>query len=445
MSEQTARRAPAGPVYGRARRKVMRLHGLRLIAGRVIWGGLAVLALAVYLYSLPADYALLSQPRAESAVWTYLSTAQAQTLAAWGLSARFYGTYILALELVTVGVFAGVGLLLYTRRSDEATALFVAATCVVFGSTSVASTMALLEARPDLGLLVDLLNGLGLAGVVLLFYLFPDRRFVPRWTVAPGVLWTAWMLVWPFVPALSPRNVPALWGWAVNFVPLALGMFAQVHRYRHYSDAAERQQTKWVVGGFGAALLGFFVFNMGIVLYPPLQEHGTERLLYMFLAYPLVSLLPLLLAPISLAFAALRLRLWDIDVIFRRTLGYGVVTALLALFYYGSVVALQWLFRLVTGEQSAVAIALSTLAMALAFSPLRGRVQRWLDRRFYRRRYDSAQTLEAFGSAVRKETDLEQLTVRLFSAVEETVQPNYLSLWLRGPRPAREPADRKGG
>ncbi|MHB1133465.1 MAG: hypothetical protein ACYC4L_13925 [Chloroflexota bacterium] len=434
----------AGAGQAPRRHDVMRLHGTRLLLGRLIWGGLALLAFGIFLLSVPAHFTLLSQPRAESTVWNYLSFAQAEALARWELTPRLYATYVVMLEIMAVAVFLGVGLLLFVRRSDEGTALFTAATVVVFGATVGSAPRALAEMQPEFELLASLVTSLGLAGAVLLFYLFPDRRFVPGWTVVPGVLWTAWMLVWPFFPQISPNNVPDPWGWLVNFVPLSVGVVAQVQRYRHYSSPDERQQTKWVVWGFSAAVLGFFLFNMGMVLYAPLQQHGAERLLYMFFGYPVLYILPVLLAPVALAFAALRYRLWDIDVIIRRTLVYGLVTAVLALFYYGSVVGLQWLFRVVTGERSAVAIALSTLALTLAFSPVRARVQRWLDRRFYRRRYDAEQALERFGTAVRHEIDLDRLTARLLSVVEETMQPTYISLWLRGRPGAAPPPDKEG-
>jgi hypothetical protein len=144
--------------------------------------------------------------------------------------------------------------------------------------------------------------------------------------------------------------------------------------------------------------------------------------------------LSLALIPISLAIAILRARLWDIDLLIRRTLVYGALTALLAGVYLGAVVALQALFVAVSGTaRSQLVTVLSTLAIAALFVPLRARLQRFIDRRFYRRKYDAARTLAEFSASLRDEVDLEQLSGRLVRVVDETMQPAQVSLWLEGP------------
>jgi hypothetical protein len=136
--------------------------------------------------------------------------------------------------------------------------------------------------------------------------------------------------------------------------------------------------------------------------------------------------------PVSLAIAITRYRLWDIDVIIRRTLIYSTLTAVLALAYFGSIVSLQSILSAVTGEsRNALATVLSTLAIAALFGPVRSRVQAAIDRRFYRRKYDAARTLAAFGAQARDVVELEQLSGQLLRAVEETMQPVHASLWLR--------------
>jgi hypothetical protein len=140
-----------------------------------------------------------------------------------------------------------------------------------------------------------------------------------------------------------------------------------------------------------------------------------------------------LVFPISVMLAILRYRLWDIDIIVRRTLQYSLLTGLLVLVYFGSVIVLQSLVENFTGEQSPLVIVLSTLVIAALFNPLRTRVQDFIDRRFYRKKYDSQNALAHFATAARDEVDLDQLTAALLSVVEETVQPEQVFLWLQLP------------
>jgi hypothetical protein len=136
------------------------------------------------------------------------------------------------------------------------------------------------------------------------------------------------------------------------------------------------------------------------------------------------------LLPITIAISILRYRLWDIDLLIRRTLVYSVMTGLLALIYFGSVVFLQSIFTTITGQQSGAAVVVSTLAIAALFFPLRNRVQDFIDRRFYRRKYDAVKLLEAFAATARDETNLDALTARLAGVVEETMQPESTTIWL---------------
>jgi hypothetical protein len=137
--------------------------------------------------------------------------------------------------------------------------------------------------------------------------------------------------------------------------------------------------------------------------------------------------------PVSMGIAILRYRLYEIDLIINRTLVYGALTAILASLYFGSVTALQYLFSLLTGQGNTLAIVATTLAIAALFNPLRRRIQGVIDRRFYRRKYDAAKTLEAFGAKLRDQTDLEKLSEDLGEVVDETMQPSHISLWLRLP------------
>jgi hypothetical protein len=135
--------------------------------------------------------------------------------------------------------------------------------------------------------------------------------------------------------------------------------------------------------------------------------------------------------PVAVGFAVLKYRLYDIDVLINRALVYGSLTAILVASYFGGIVVLQRLFVVLTGEESTLAIVASTLAIAALFNPLRGQIQSFIDRRFYRRKYDARKTLESFSARLRDETDLEALNDYLVGVVAQTMQPTHVSMWLR--------------
>lgn len=187
-------------------------------------------------------------------------------------------------------------------------------------------------------------------------------------------------------------------------------------RYRR-AGPIEREQIKWL--WFASALL------LVVFIAEALSSHAATN------ALSLLFNLALLGVPSAIGVAVLRYRLWDIDVLIRRTLIYAVLTALLALAYFGSVVVLQNLFGAVMGQrESALVTVLSTLVIAALFVPVRRRVQALIDRRFYRRKYDAAHTLAAFGASLRDEVELGALSEHLLAVVEETMQPDSVGLWL---------------
>jgi hypothetical protein len=274
---------------------------------------------------------------------------------------------------------------------------------------------------------------------VFSFLLFPDGRLPSaRWRpvawiaaanyLVGGVLGLLWNpLFGEFFPyAQPPFRLPdyfvveAAFGvfLFVNFALLALSAVSLVLRLRR-ATGVERQQLKWFV--YAVALFAL-VFPPSVIIL------GDGRLI--------VFLLPLV--PAAAGIAILRYRLFDIDVIINRTLVYGSLTATLAVVYVGSVVGLQAAFRAVTGQESTLAVVASTLAIAALFGPLRRRVQAFVDRRFYRRKYDAAKTLAAFNARLREETDLKALSDDLVGVVRRTVQPEHAALWLRSEAAQKE-------
>jgi hypothetical protein len=213
-----------------------------------------------------------------------------------------------------------------------------------------------------------------------------------------------------------------------------LSASSMVVRFRQ-AVGEERQQIKWFAFAAGFAALGWVVNSLAYA-----NDEETESLL---LVASLLLLLSLLGIPLAVGIAILKYRLYDIDLIINRTLVYGSLTATLALVYVGSVVSLQALLRVLTGQDSTLAIVASTLLIAALFNPLRRRLQSFIDRRFYRRKYDAAKTLAAFGSRLREETDLDALSSDVVEVARGTMQPAHVSLWLRpDAEPEAEPEAR---
>jgi hypothetical protein len=187
-----------------------------------------------------------------------------------------------------------------------------------------------------------------------------------------------------------------------------------------------------MIGVLGWTLTFLPIFIV-ILIYPPTQP-SVERLLFMlWVQYPLYFLSYVWLA-VCIVIAVFRYRLWDIDVIIRKTLTYTIVIGLLAAVYFGSVVLLQQIFAALTDQRSEIITVLSTLAIAALFVPVRNRVQTAVDRRFYRRKYDAQRVMKDFSQTVRDETDLEKLTGELVHVVQETMQPKSVTVWLKQER-----------
>ena len=304
--------------------------------------------------------------------------------------------------------------------------------------------------------------GLTLAGLFLML-LFPDGRLPSRrWRIVawaallgalalaladvfkPGSLYTypwvenplGWVgviggayITYQFLAALS------LFGMSLLAASTLAALFSLILRLRH-AGADERQQLKWFL--FAAVPAGVCI---SVVLLQNMVYNLTSELLYGNTAELLpwkvwnyilyVAMFALLIVPLFTYIAILKYRLYEIDIIINRTLVYGSLTATLVALYFGGIVVLQRVFVTLTGQQSTLAVVASTLLIAALFTPLRRRIQGFIDRRFYRRKYDARKTLEAFSTKLKNETDLESLNNDLVGVVRETMQPAHVSLWLR--------------
>lgn len=388
---------------------------------RQLWWLALAAALAILLASLPDYYANARVP---------------QAVAVFDSWARIRGWLEIVLSLSAAGLCLGLAGLLFWKKRNEPMALFLSyyllLNGIIIGGPMEHAVAYWLPQYPYLALQ---LQGpfFALFGVILIL-IFPNGHFVPRWSrvlVAIAALLTLPALALDAEEAVKLNTIRAqvLSGTLYSILLIAVGI--QVYRYRRLYTPLERQQTKWVAYGslvyfaflVVTAIPYFFLLNLPPDVPPPWWLPDLGPLWW----------LGLNILPLSFTLAIFRSHLWDIDVIIRRTASYALITFTLALVYAGSVIVLQRAFSILTGvEQHEIVTVLSTLAIAALFVPLRNRIQAVIDKRFYRKKYDAQQVLNDFGKTVRDETDIEKLTARLMEVVNETMQPQSVSVWLSG-------------
>ena len=409
-----------------------------LTIARLVWIVLLVLKAGLVVIGFPEfsrQFLLLSKSGLSttglSSFWTPASLSAA--LFALHLTPAFLLIFFLTLEIFQLVVFWTVGLLIFWRKSDTWLGLFASFVLIGIGLTNFGSDSIALAMIPmPWRFFVDLAAFLVWPALFIFLILFPDGRFVPGWT---RFLSLAWIIVFVVGEISSLFNNPPLSNALFLFVvtPLAFITIASpIYRYLRASGPVERQQTRWFLYAI-VILLGGNIVIQNLVFKPLLQFLGPgPQALLLYFVYQIILMFIFITLPVSIGIAIFRYRLWDIDVIIRKTLIYGALTATLALVFFGSVILFQRLLGTLTRvEDSPVAIVISTLTIAALFTPLRKRIQHDIDRRFFRKKYDAQKTLESFAASVRDEVELEDLTGRLLAVVEETLQPSQVSLWLK--------------
>jgi hypothetical protein len=338
-----------------------------------------------------------------------------------------------ALDIIGALTLLAVGWFTFLRRPDVPSARALLLLCTAIGSTFISGML------PD-GLSVQFnrtaffttafysyaIFGTLLAPSLLAFtWLFPrPKQAIER---------HPWLALLPYGMGLLVLvallgGVTGTIGWFATLGMMITSILSLIHSAFTQRDAASRAQMRWAIGGFVVGL-GLFMLNFPVALnWVKVTDIFLINLLSAAasLGFPVIG--------ISLAIAVLRYRLYDIDVIIRKTLVYAVLTALLALVYFWCVVLLQGLFEALTQQGSPLAIVASTLVIAALFTPLRRRVQDSIDRRLYRKKYDAAQTLAAFAQTARDEVELEALAAELTRVVQETMRPEIVVVWLKEQR-----------
>jgi hypothetical protein len=407
-----------------------------LVPARVAWVVMAITVLAIILFSIPSSFehyssvcTAASEVCSSERVVHQATPEGVRALGETGLSLRSYALLNVVVDKVFQLVWFAVGALIFWRRSDDRMALLVSVFLVSFGPVAVDPTAAytLISSQPAWWLPVRSVDIVGIVSPALFFFLFPSGRFVPHWT-----RWLAVVLIINDVPDfLFPQlysRLPSLE--TVSYLVFLGGVvsmvWSQIYRFRRVSSPAQRQQSKWVVFGLTLGVAGTFPSQLPVDL--SLVDGNTPLTLLLLRTGFALSLL---LVPLSISVAVLRSHLFDIDVVINRTLVYGSLTVTLVALYFGGIIVLQRIFVTLTGQKSTLAVVASTLLIAALFTPLRRRIQSFIDRRFYRRKYDARKTLEVFSTKLKNETDLEALNNDLVGVVRETMQPEHVSLWLR--------------
>lgn len=391
----------------------------------------AFLALA----SVSVGLLLLLVPINLGSLWLEPGFRAAHALVAPWISRDAFAAYWLARDYAVALLCLCTAFFITWRRAEDRTAWLAGALLVTLpitfslGGYTDTWTAYPFAWRRWLALAREGVTLIGIQAFVLFVFLFPNGR--------PATRWLGWLCALFFLV-----EVPLVaWQWlsgaeaafslffAAVATMLPLGVGGQAYRYRRLSTPLERQQTKWVVVGLSVFVVTLFSgLALVIINQLPASAGLVTLVAEHFLAFALA------VVPLTLAFSVLRYRLWDIDWLIRRTLLYAVLTGTLAGLYLGSVIVLQSLVTALTGRlQSPAVTVVSTLLIAALAGPLRVRLQRVIDRRFYRQRYDAARTLEAYGAALRGEVsaDLPRLHSQLVGVVQETLEPESVWLWLR--------------
>src|SRR6266480_3809126 len=408
------------------------LTGSWLIVARAVWLVLAISSLGLFIANLLVSYQQMLRVCVDPVTCTNLSGALPasglQALASSGFSVSEYAAPLTIFFAITAAIWYAVGFLIFWRRSDDWLALLAAFSLVMFNVTTLGNTVSVLAlAYPILALPLKLVDFLGQVSLAVFFFLFPNGRLVPRWMGLILLLDISYTFFNNFPSITSPYTAhwPAWLNWLIILVVFGALLSSQIYRYSRVSTRVQRQQAKWVALGVTAAIgvaIGILALS---TLFP------SSAVILFITIWPVAFLL----VPLSIGFAILRYRLYDIDLIIHRTLVYSTLTVVLAVIYEVSVFTLQYLtsgLTLIRGNQ--LAIIASTLLIGLLFKPLHDRTHALIDRRFYRRKYDAARTIATFSATIRDEVDLNQLCTKLTAVVEETMQPAHVSLWLCAPK-----------
>jgi signal transduction histidine kinase len=390
----------------------------------------AALAVSLFVAGVPAEFALLHEPCPTARCTTgQLSPAGLRALEDLGFSRGSFAAYFVAMDAVFATVCSAVAALIFWRISDDRMGLFVSLALLTFGTATYTFTLEALTVRhPAWEMPVDFLYLLGLASFGLFLYVFPDGRFMPRWTRWVALVLIAWQLPSYFFPEWN-LDPDAWYLWAQGVVwPAGLGtaLYAQAYRYRHVSNAKQRQQIKLVVFGIASALSVFIGMNLALSVFAAVPT--SPRTVATLLIGYLLIYAALLLIPVSISIAMLRHQLFDVDLVINRTLVYGTLTAMVVGFYVLVVGGLGALLQLRT---NLIISLLATGLAAVMFAPLRDRLQRGVNRLMYGERDDPYAVLSRLGARLESTPAHDAVLPAVARTVKEALKLPYVAIQLR--------------
>ena len=400
---------------------------------RAVWVITFALLLLFFIGGIPYQFQELTIP-CDGGDCTVLkvTTEEIALLEEMGLSIRAFAGFHIFIELLIASTAGALGVFIFAFRFKDKVGVTLAFMLILIGLNFLLETdAAFIAYNPQYAPTFSFLSGMTVIPLILLLYTFPNGRFTPGWTayfIIPFMIFmTVASFFYDFLAASIATTVDVILT-GIFVMMIVLGFVSQIYRYRRISTPSQQQQTKWVILGFSALIFVIVNYYLWYALFLP--GPGLSRLFLYTFGYAFFALF-LVFFPMTFVIAIVRHRLWDIDIIIRRTVQYAAVSAILVGIYYGSVVILQSFFAAVLGTQSPVTIVISTLIIAALFNPLRQRIQMIVDRRFYRQKYDAEQILAQFAQTARDEVELDQLKAGLVYTVQQTVQPDQISIWLK--------------
>ncbi|HEU5098271.1 MAG TPA: histidine kinase, partial [Roseiflexaceae bacterium] len=386
------------------------------VLAQIVWVGVVVLALGLFSAAMPMTYRRLSTPPAAVQTW----------LAQFGLSLSFYTAYMTALQVVFGLACFVMAAVVVRRKSDDRMALYVSLLLVLLGAVNAPNIQAAEALSPALFFPAEFANFLLYTCLILFAFLFPDGRFVPRWS---GLLVLVWLVGSPLSLFLTQNSLSAphsdwFWPYLMILGGLVSGLVAQVYRYRRVSSQVQRQQTKWVVFGiavaFAVQLSGPLLSTM-LPSPPEIQETpydlvGVTAITFAFF-----------LIPLAIGISILRYRLWDIDLIIKRTLVYSALTACVAGIYVLVVGYLGAVFR---SNGNLLISLVATGVVAVLFQPLRDRLQRGVNRLLYGLRDEPYVVLAGLGQRLKTTLDPDAVLSTIVTTVREALKLSYAAIAL---------------